>query len=90
MSENIDNLKPVALGSYLKALRLINGERVYDQAIRLGIAPFQISNYECGDNAETERDFAKEIVRHYCLSKTQAVSLIGCIETNEKIRKHSS
>lgn len=63
-------LKPTALGAYLAALRVVHGERVYDQAQRLLIAPYQIYEFESGAAVKSDYrlDLMNRIASEYNLS----------------------
>lgn len=62
-------LKPTALGAYLAALRVVHGERVYDQAQRLSIAPYQIHEFERGEAIKRDysQNFLARIAEQYQL-----------------------
>ena len=78
-------LKPVAFGNYLKALRHVHGERIYDQSIKLGIAPFQVSEFERGEGEYTN-ELGKKVVETYGLNRDCARALLSGVELDKLVR----
>lgn len=79
--------KPVAVGNYMKALRLINGEKIFEQAERLGISSSQVSKYQRGDcTNQKEEDLCENIINAYALNKTQTAALQHSQKLNRNVR----
>ena len=82
----LNRINPVAVGHYLKSLRFINGERMYDQANRLATSPFLISELERGEGSvEYRKDLSLLAVKSYGLNQDQARVFYNCFSIDEEL-----